>query len=217
MRQGKRPTVIIAEDHRFVAEAARDALEPEFEVVGIVENGQELLKVVQELKPDAVVMDIGMPLMNGLEAGQILKSFMKDVRLLYLSVNLDVEIAVEAFRRGASGYLPKTATASELPVALREVLKGRCYISPLITSDKVEFMLAVRTSRSRGSELTPRQREVLQLVAEGKSMKEIACNLGMTVRTVGFHKQRIKNTLGLRTTAELVQYAVRNHLVFPSQ
>jgi DNA-binding NarL/FixJ family response regulator len=210
-----RPRVLIADDHTFVAQAAKSVLEPEFDVVGIVGDGRELLEVAPGLEPDAVVIDIAMPLLNGLEAGLRLKGMLKHVKLLYLTMNMDLEVAAEAFRRGASGYLPKTATVSELPVALREILKGKTYVSPLITQDKAGFLLQMRTSPPMGGELTHRQREILQLLAEGKTMKEAASFLGLTRRTVAFHKYRMMKILGLKNNAEMVQYAVRNHLLFP--
>ncbi len=214
MQPGKRPRILIADDHKFVAEAARNVLEPEFEVVGIVENGRELIEEAQRLLPDAVIVDIAMPLLNGLEAGQRIKSTIKKIKILYLSMNLDIDIAAESFRRGASGYLPKTATISELPTALRDVLKGHFYISPLITRDKVSFFINVKTSPSKSSDLTGRQREVLQLLAEGRTMKEVADDLKLKRCTVAYHKYRIMKTLGAKNNAELVQYAVRKHLLF---
>lgn len=213
MVQGRRQRLLIADDHRFVAEAARSHLEPEFEVVGIVGDGQSLLQSSEQLEPDAVIVDIGMPLLNGLEAGKRIKARRKQVKLIYLTMNMDLEIAQEAFRCGASAYLPKTAAASELPVAVRAALRGELYISPVITRDRVGFLINVRIGPSPSDELTERQREVLQLLAEGKAMKEVAAVLDITPRTVAFHKYRIMKMLGLKNNSELIQYAIRTHLL----
>jgi DNA-binding NarL/FixJ family response regulator len=197
----------------LVAEACKRLLEPEFEVVGIVYDGRALIRSATELKPDVVIVDIAMPLLNGLDAGGRVKQALPHAKLLYLTMNTDPEVAAEAFHRGACAYLPKTAAASELIVAIREVLSGRSYLSPLITRDTVDFLLAKRNSRVVGRRPTPREREVLQLLAEGLSMKDVGEVLKLKPGTIAFHKYRLMARLGLRNNAELVQYAIRQHLV----
>jgi DNA-binding NarL/FixJ family response regulator len=215
MTPSKRPRVLIADDHTFVAEACVKLLEPEFEVVGIVADGHALLAKVPDLKPDIIVLDVGMPLLNGLEAGKRIKSLVRTVKIVYLTMNNDLGIAAEAFRLGASGYLLKTSAASELASAIREVLKGKLYVSPMITKDVDAFFLEIRVSHMGQEKLTNRQREVLQLLAEGRSMKEVAYILKLTPRTVAFHKYKIMELLRLKTNADLVQYAIREHVISP--
>jgi DNA-binding NarL/FixJ family response regulator len=215
MSPSRRPRVLIADDHTFVAEACVKLLEPEFEVVGIVADGQALLEKAPDLKPDIIVLDVGMPLLNGLEAGKRIKSLIRTVKIVYLTMNNDLGIAAEAFRLGASGYLLKTSAASELAGAIREVLKGKLYVSPLITKDVDTFFLEIRVSHMGQEKLTNRQREVLQLLAEGRSMKEVAYILKLTPRTVAFHKYKIMELLRLKTNADLVQYAIREHVISP--
>ena len=215
MSPSRRPRVLIADDHTFVAEACAKILEPEFEVVGIVADGQALLEKAPDLKPDIIVLDVGMPLLNGLEAGKRIKSVVRPVKIVYLTMNNDLGIAAEAFRLGASGYLLKTSASSELATAIREVLKGKLYVSPMITKDVDTFFLEVRVSHMGQEKLTNRQREVLQLLAEGRSMKEVAYILKLTPRTVAFHKYKIMELLRLKTNADLVQYAIREHVISP--
>jgi DNA-binding NarL/FixJ family response regulator len=211
-----RPRVLVADDHTFVAEACVKLLEPEFEVVGMVGDGQALLAAVPELKPDVIILDVGMPLLNGLEAGKRIKKAVRAVRIVYLTMNTDKGIAAEAFRGGASGYLLKTSAAAELVTAVREVLKGKKYVSPLVTNDVEGFFIETRVSHMGQETLTNRQREVLQLLAEGRSMKEVAYTLKLTPRTVAFHKYKIMERLRLSTNAELVQYAIREHVILPN-
>jgi len=208
-----RTRVLLADDHTLITAALRKLLEAEFEVVGSVEDGRALLNAAIDLRADVVVLDIGLPLLNGLDAGQQLRERHPGIKIVYLTQNRDPNLAVEAFRRKASGYLLKNSAASELSLAIREAVRGRSYVSPLIAKGMMECML----NRGPGAEglpgLTPRQREVLQLLAEGKSMKEVAAILNITTRTVEFHKYRVMELLSLRTNAELVQYAVRQGIV----
>jgi len=215
MSPTRRPRVVIADDHTLIAEGCTKLLEPEFEVVGTFADGQALLAAVPELKPDVIVLDVGMPLLNGLEAGKRIKSLSRSIKTVYLTMNTDLGVAAEAFRGGASGYLLKTSAAAELVIAVREVLKGKKYVSPLVTTDVDGFFLDIRVSKLGQEKLTSRQREVLQLLAEGRSMKEVAYSLKMTPRTVAFHKYKIMDQLRLRTNAELVRYAIREHLISP--
>ena len=208
-----RTRVLLADDHTLITDALRKLLEGEFEVVGSVEDGRALLNAAIDLRADVVVLDIGLPLLNGLDAGQQLRERHPGIKIVYLTQNRDPNLAVEAFRRKASGYLLKNSAASELSLAIREAVRGRSYVSPLIAKAMMECML----NRGPGAEglpgLTPRQREVLQLLAEGKSMKEVAAILNITTRTVEFHKYRVMELLSLKTNAELVQYAVRHGIV----
>ena len=208
------PRVLIADDHTLVAEACRKLLESDYEVVATVGDGRSLVRGVAELRPHLIIVDIAMPLLNGLDAGQQVKELFPEVKLVFLTMNQDADLAAEAFRRGASGYLLKNCAASELVVAVREVLKGKRYLSPKVAKDTVDFLL--RTDKKlipEGQELTQRQREVLQLLSEGKGMKEVAAVLNVTTRTAAFHKYRMMKVLNVRTNAELVKYAIRNHLI----
>jgi DNA-binding NarL/FixJ family response regulator len=189
-------------------------LEREFEVVGIVSNGRAMVRAAMELKPDVIVVDITMPLLNGLDAGQQAKELLPAVKLVFLTMNSDVNLAAEAFRRGASAYLLKTCSASELMIAVHEVMSARSYMSQTLCKGDVNYRRRNKKKLVDEDErLTARQREVLQLFAEGKVMKEIGDILNMTPRTVAFHKYRMMETLGAKTGAELVRYAVRHHIV----
>lgn len=206
--------VLIADDHNLVADLCKKLLETEFEVVGTVSDGRALIQAAERLKPDVVVADIAMPVLNGLDAGQRVKQILPAVKLIFLTVNPDPEVAAEAFRRGASGYLVKTCAASEMLTAVRSVLRGKSYLSPSLPRDTVDFLRRQdKTLKREEDRLTERQREVLQLLAEGKVMKEIGGILNMTTRTVAFHKYRIMETLGAKSSADLVRYAVRSHVI----
>jgi DNA-binding NarL/FixJ family response regulator len=205
-----RPRILMADDHQMLLDAFKVMLEPEFDVVGTVTDGRALLEEFARLHPDVVVVDVAMPLLNGLDAGRQLKAQRRSVKLIFLTMNPDPDLAGEALRLGASGYVLKSSAAQELKQAIHEALRGRSYITPLITRDVVGSLIQQRTPRS---ELTGRQREVLQLLAEGKSMKEAAAILDLTPRTVAFHKYRMMEQLRLKTTAELVKFAVREGVV----
>ena len=208
------PRIVIADDHTLVAEACKKLLESEYEVVATVSDGRALVRAAAELKPHLIIVDVAMPLLNGLDAGQQVKEILPAVKLVYLTMNHDIDLAVEAFRRGASGYLLKTCAASELVIAVREVLRNKSYLSPMIAKDTVNFLLRQdKKLIDEEDRLTERQREVLQLLAEGKCMKEVAGVLNITTRTVAFHKYRIMEVLNAKSSAELVQYAMRNHLI----
>jgi DNA-binding NarL/FixJ family response regulator len=213
MEPRHRTRLLIADDHNLVAEACRSFLEPEFEVVGIVNDGRALLQAAAELKPDIVILDIAMPLLNGLDAGEQLKAFLPAAKLVYLTMNMNPEVAAESFRRGASAYLPKSTVANELVTAIREVRRGKSYLSPLITKDTVQFLLRSGKNIEIEKRLTARQREILQLIAEGMSMKEVAYTLNLKPGTVAFHKYRIMTVLGVKTNAELLQYAIKQHMI----
>jgi DNA-binding NarL/FixJ family response regulator len=209
-----RPRIVIADDHNLVAELCKRLLEKDYEIVGTVSDGDALIRATLKFKPQVIVVDIGMPVVNGLDAGQQIKRIMPSVKLIFLTMNGTADLAAEAFRRGASAFLLKTCATDELLSAVRNVLKGRSYLSPAITRDAVDFLLRQgRPLVDDGERLTDRQREVLQLLAEGKSMKEVASALNVTARTVAFHKYRIMEMLGIKSSAALVQYAMRNHLI----
>jgi DNA-binding NarL/FixJ family response regulator len=205
-----RPRILLADDHTMMAEALRALLQTEFDVVGTVSDGRALLRAAATLKPDVAVVDIGMPLLNGLDAGEQLKALQPEIKIIYLTQNREPRYAVEAFRRKASGYLLKDSAASELTTAIRDALQGRCYISPLIAGDVVNRAMEPDPA---ARELSAREREVLQLLAEGRSMKEVAAVLDISPRTVEFHKYRIMGVLGVRTNAELVQQAAKLGLI----
>jgi DNA-binding NarL/FixJ family response regulator len=207
-----RPRVLLADDHALLLGAFEKLLAAECDIVGQVSDGRALVAAAEQLKPDVVVLDISMPLLNGLEAGRQVKQAVRDVKLVFLTMNEDSDLAAEAFRIGASAYLLKRSAASELLTAIREVMQGRSYVTPLVTEQLLESLIH-REDRGPRSELTPRQREVLQLIAEGRSMKEVASLLNLTPRTVAFHKYRMMEQLKVKSTAELVQYAVKHHIV----
>lgn len=206
-----RARVLLADDHTIFLDALTKLLEPEFEVIGVVTDGRALVSQAPDLKPDVIVLDIGMPLLNGLDAGQQVKERRPETRLIFLTQNQDPNLAAEAFHRKASGYLLKNSAATELVTAIREAMRGRTYVSPLIA----EAMLSRLSDPARKDriDLTARQREVLQLLAEGKSMKEVGSILNVSTRTVEFHKQRIMELLDLKTNAELIRYAVKEGIV----
>ena len=191
-------------------------LEPEFELAGTAENGQVLLELAAGSRPDVIVVDISMPLLNGIEAIRQLKKAGSNAKVIVLTMHSDVGLATEAIEAGAEGYLLKQSAAEELTVAIREVLKGRAYITPVLAKDVLEaLMKGGSDAESPAAKLTPRERQVLQLVAEGMSAKEIAGVLNVSTRTAEFHKYNVQDKLGLKTTAELTQYAIRHGIVAP--
>lgn len=208
-----RTRVLLADDHTIVAEGLASLLEPEYELVGRVQNGRDLLRAAEELAPDVIVTDISMPLLNGIEALRQLKKTKPDVRVVFLTVHADVTYVTEAFRAGARGYVLKQSAAEELRLAIRTVHEGGTYVTPLIAADLGSLLDADQASDSLAVVLTPREREVLQLLAEGRSVKEIAAVLDISPRTVEFHKYNVMEKLGLRTTAELTQYAIKHGIV----
>jgi DNA-binding NarL/FixJ family response regulator len=207
-----RPRVLLADDHALLLGAFEKLLSGDCDIVGQVSDGRALVEAAAELRPDVIVLDISMPLLNGLEAARQIKHKTRDVKLVFLTMNEDTDLAAEAFRAGASAYLLKRSAASELLTAIREVMQGRSYVTPLITEGLVGSLMH-GDERTPGHELTPRQREVLQLLAEGRSMKEVGSLLNLTPRTVAFHKYRMMEQLKVKSTAELVQYAVKHHIV----
>jgi DNA-binding NarL/FixJ family response regulator len=209
----KVPRVILADDHTILLEAFRKLLEPRCEVVATVQDGRALLEVASSLNPDVIVVDISMPLLNGLEAARQLRQIMPAVKLIFLTMNEDPDLAAEVMRFGASGYLLKSSAASELFRAIQEALKGRTYLTPQIAKGVQNSLVRDPRGRKRSRTLTPRQREVVQLLAEGRSMKEAAHILNVTPRTVAFHKYQAMDVLRLKNTAELIQFAIKSRIV----
>ena len=198
----------------MVLAGLRKILEPEYDLVGTAGDGRELLELAASLKPDVVVVDISMPLLNGLDAVRQLKKTDSSVKVVFLTMHADVDFATEAFRAGASGYLLKHSAVEELPKAINEALQGRVYITPLVAKGVLSSLMdSPAPTPSQGVDLTSRQREVLQLVAEGRTIKEIAGILNVSPRTVEFHKTNLVKVLGVRTTAELTRYAVKRGIV----
>lgn len=204
--------LLIADDHQLLAEACRLILEPKYKVVGIVTDGRELLKAATVLKPDAIILDIAMPNLSGLDAGQQIQRKMPAMKLIYLTMNLKVDVVAEAFRRGASGYVLKQSGAEELFIAIRKVTQGESYLSPLIAQETVNFLLRQPSTFER--KITPRQSEVLQLLVEGMSMKEVANVMNIKPGTVAFQKYRMMENLGIRTNAELLKYAIQHQSAY---
>jgi DNA-binding NarL/FixJ family response regulator len=209
----KRPRVLLADDHRLLREAFVKLLEPDCDVVGAVADGRALLEAAPKLRPDVVVLDVAMPQLNGLDAARQLKRSMPDVKVIFLTVSEDPDLAAEAFRSGASAFLLKNSAASELLQAIRDVSQGRSYVTPLATRDMLDTLMRQPESSKGGRELSQRQREVLQLLAEGRTMKEIADILKITARTVAFHKYSMMQGLGIKTSAELIQFAIKKRIV----
>jgi len=209
----RRPRVILADDHAMFREGLAHLLPPDMDLVAAVSNGKELLEAARRLQPDLVVADLTMPEMGGLEALRILRDERLQARFVILTVHADPAIAAEALRAGATGYVVKHAAGEELVEALRLAAAGRTYLSPLVSGDVVRRLVDGRASP--GESLTPRQREILRLLAEGRRVKEIAAQLGLSVRTVEAHKYEIMHLLEVDNTVELVRYAIRQGLVTP--
>ena len=209
----QRTRVILADDHKMILDAIKKMLAEEFEVVGTFNDGLALVEGAPDLKPNVIVLDIGMPTMNGLSAGERLKQAIPNVKLIYLTMNNDLDLAAEAFRLGATAYLLKTSAGSELVEAIRTVARGGTYVTPLMTEDVVGSYVNHFKNLKSTNHLTLRQKEVLQLLAEGRSMKEAAFILNVSPRTVAFHKYTMMDNLHIKSSAELVQYAMNSQLV----
>ena len=210
----KRPRILLGDDHAIVLDGLRRILEPHCDIVGSAEDGRALVAAAEKLRPELVVADISMPLLNGIEAARQIRKAHPQTKVIFLTMHPDATYATEAFRAGASGYVLKNSAASELVTAIQEALKGRTYLTPRVAKDAIaSWVQAPGQPETPSASLTSRQREILQLVAEGKSAKEIAAILTISPRTVEFHKYRIMEVLGLRTTAELTQYALKHGIV----
>ena len=210
-----KPRVLLADDHRIVAEGLKSLLADEFELAGIVEDGRAMVRAAKELKPDLVVADISMPPLNGIDALIQLKQDLPDVRVVFLTMHRDVAYARRAIEAGAAGFVLKHSASLELVLALRAALQGRTFVSPDLAA---ELMLSSRrntpqTAADPVTTLTPRQRDILKLLAEGKSAKEIAAVLGLSARTVEDHKYRLMESLGIENSAELIHFAIKHGFV----
>ena len=207
----KKPRVIMADDHSLILAGLRRLVEAECEVVGTVEDGRTLVETAQKLRPDLILLDISMPLLNGLEAARQLHKLVPESKLIFLTMHASPTYATEAFQAGASGYLLKRSAASELSQAIQSVMQGQQYLTPLITKDVLDSVFKPSTgerNKSASTALTSRQREVLQLVAEGRGTKEIATILNVSVKTVEFHRARLMRQLDIHSTADLTKYAI---------
>ena len=204
--------ILIADDHQLLSDACKRLLEPEFQVVGIVTDGRQLIHSAVELKPDIIILDIYMPHLNGLDAGEQVKLKLPRVKLVFLTMNMAEDIAAEAFRRGASAYVLKQSAADELLLAVRKVTQGSSYLSPLVAKETVAYLLRQEKKFSEEKRITHRQSEILQLLGEGMSMKEVANTIDIKPGTVAFHKYKMMETLNVKTNAELLEYAIKRHM-----
>jgi DNA-binding NarL/FixJ family response regulator len=208
-----RPRVLLAHNHQLLREAFAALLEPHCEVVGTVADGCELLAVASALHPDVIILEVALPRLNGLDAGRELKNCMPEVKLVYLTASGDPELTAEMLEVGADAVLLKSSAASELLRALREVSAGCVYVTPLADPGATGLVPHSRVRRRRSGGLSPRRRDVLRLLAEGHSMKQVARKLNLSPRTIAYHKYGMMEELGLRTNAKLIQYALQRQLV----
>lgn len=208
-----RTKVLLADDHAVVAQGLSALLEDTFDLAGVVHDGRALLAAVETLRPDVVVTDISMPLLNGLDAVRQIRLRHPHVKVIILTMHKETQLAVDAFRAGASGYMLKVSPGEELITAIEQVALGRAYVTTLLSKDLISLLMEAGSDASGGTLLTPRQREVLQLVAEGRTMKEVASILDISPRTAESHKYEIMKVLGVDSTAGLIQYAMRLKLV----
>ena len=205
--------ILLADDHRIVAEGMKTLLESEFGPVTIVEDGRALVAAAEKFRPDIIVADISMPLLNGIDAVRQVRKSQRDIKIIFLTMQTDPSYAAAAFEAGASGYVPKHAAPAELVTAIQYALQDKQYVSPLVAGNLMEFYKNGEQKSGDASKLTPRQREILQLLAEGHPVKEIATLLNLSSRTVEFHKYRMMDELGIQTLAELIRFAVEHHIV----
>lgn len=211
-----KPRLLLADDHTLVIEGFRRLLEADFDLVGTATDGRVLLAEAQRLQPDVILLDISMPVLNGLDAARQLRRLVPEAKLIFVTMHADRAFVTEAFRAGASGYLLKQSAASELVFAIKEVLKGNQYVAPMVTKGVLTAVLSGRpgpTPKAFAGSLTTRQREILQLVAEGRTLKEIAQQLNLSAKTVEYHKARMMERLGLHSTAELTRYAIAEGII----
>lgn len=214
MSTERRPRVLLADDHRMMAEGLKSLLTPEFELVEVVEDGRALVEATRRTRPDVIVADISMPHLNGIDALVQLKQFDPKVHLVFLTMHTEAAYARRALEAGASGYVLKHSAPDELVAAIRAALSGKVYLTPALTGDLLNLLRGGPEQPDEPvSSLTPRQREILQLLAEGRSAKEIGATLGVSARTVEFHKYQMMERLGLRTSAELVHFAIKHGIV----
>jgi DNA-binding NarL/FixJ family response regulator len=210
----EKPRVLLADDHKIVLEGLRSLLQSEFDIVGEVEDGRTLVAEVERLRPELVVSDISMPNLNGIDAARRIKKIDERIRIVFLTMHADVTYASGAFEAGASGFVLKHSAPQELILAMHKAMKGQTYVTPMIAGDLIGALQGGAPLKGElKAALSPRQREVLQLIAEGKSIKEVAAILKISARTVEFHKYRIMEQLNIKTTADLVQYAVKHDII----
>lgn len=206
-----RPRVLLGDDHTLVLAGFRKLLEADFDLVGTAEDGRKLVEMAQQLRPDVILADISMPLLNGFDAARQIRRTVPESKIVFVTMHADRDYITEAFRLGAAGYVLKRSAASELVSAINEVMHGRTYVTPLIAKDFVGKNTAPASTTSPA--LTGRQREVLQLVAEGHPNKEIARMLRLSMKTVEFHKNNLSRKLNIHSTAELTRYAIQHRMV----
>ena len=212
-----KPRVLLADDHSLVLEGFRRILDDHCDLVGMVEDGRALLEAAQRIQPDIVILDVSMPLLNGIDAATQLKKSHPSIKVIFVTMHADADYVRSAFEAGASGYLLKRSAVDELEQAIRAVWAGHTYITPLIAKGLLDVLMTIGPGQSQQKKtLTFRQREVLQLLAEGRTVKDIAIRLKISTRTVEFHKAQIMEQLNLRTTAELIKYALTHGIVAPS-
>jgi DNA-binding NarL/FixJ family response regulator len=209
----KRTTVLLADDHAILMDGLVNLLRQEFEVVGVAGDGRTMIEMAKDKRPDVIVTDISMPHLNGIDAARIIRKEVPSSRFLFLTMHADLPLAEEAVRVGASGFILKTCDLSEFVKAIQSVAKGATYITPLLAGELVSTLMTGRLQTPRDTPLSSRQREVLQLLAEGKTMKEAAALMGISTRTAESHKYEIMRLLGIRTIAALIRYAIRIKLV----
>ena len=208
--------VLIADDHKIMIEGLKKLLSPEFEIAGAVEDGRELVKAAEKLRPDVIVADISMPHLNGIEAVRQIKKVHEEIKVVFLTMLPDVAYAANAFKAGASGYVLKHSAPDELVTAIQAALQGKTYITPLIAGKLLQAYEKGASGQEESlSRLSSRQREVLQLLAEGHSVKEIAAILNVSAKTVEYHKYQMMENLGIKTLAELIRYAVKQGIAAP--
>jgi DNA-binding NarL/FixJ family response regulator len=209
----KRARVMLADDHKVFLEALQHLLDPHFDVVGTATDGIALSEGAKRIRPDVIVTDLGMPQLNGLHAARALRQALPNVKVIFLTMNDDPDFAVQAMGEGASGYLLKSSAAAELLQAINVALKGKFYVTPEIARGMHEAFIRNPEGKSERKEVTQRQREVLQLLVQGKSMKQAAATLAVSPKTIAFHKYTIMRQLGIKTTAQLIQFAIQKHIV----
>jgi DNA-binding NarL/FixJ family response regulator len=210
----KKPRVLLADDHQIVLEGLKSLLAGEFDVVGSVQDGRTLVDQAATLRPDVIVADISMPQLNGIEAARQIKKIDKNIKIVFLTMHPDATYAANAFEAGASGFVLKHSASAELIRAIHEAIKGRTYVTPLVAGDLIRsYQEGDSPEKKMFKKLSPRQREILQLLVEGKSAKEIASILNISTRTVEFHKYKMMEQLNIKTSTELLQYAIKHGLI----
>jgi DNA-binding NarL/FixJ family response regulator len=209
-----KPKVLLADDHTIVTEGLKALLQPEFQVVATVDNGRAAIKAVRDFSPAVIVLDISMPQLNGIDTAREIRKFAPKVKIVFLTMHTELAYVQEAFEAGASAYVIKHSASIDLLLAIRRALLGRTYITPGVADNGIGAVLrGSRRTRKPSAQLTSRQRDVLQLVAEGRSAKEAGAILNLSPRTVEFHKYRLMQQLNLRTSAQLTQYAIKHRII----